>query len=109
MQDLNQHLSTKTKSKNKAQTTFWKPLSPNFLKTNCDVRWDEGSENSSLGVVVRNETGVVTFVWAIKASLVASPHLAELLALKEEDKVAFQCGMTNVIMESDSLVAIKKL
>lgn len=59
--------------------------------------------------MVRNNVGCVVHACAVKKCYVASSLLAELFALKEGAKLAFELGFQNIVLGNDSMVAINKI
>lgn len=72
-----------------------------YLKINVHATFDERSLSSALGIVVRNDFGQFVIAKTLKKERVENETRAELLALREGAKFAFEYGFERVILEGD--------
>lgn len=87
----------------------WKPPSLGFIKINVDATVFRSSDQFSVGLVGRDHVGAVLFAEGRIMQGAFSSKTAELFALREGLSMAIRMGWENVVVESDSVQAIKEV
>lgn len=86
----------------------WNPPPNGWVKLNCDGARTDGEGRAGCGGVVRNDSGKFCFAFSCnlgECSVLAS----ELWAILYGARLAWERGFQNIIIESDSLLAINLL
>ena len=96
-------------SQPRALSVKWNPPHSGIFKVNVDGATLDLGGNSSIGVIVRDYTGltVVTSCKVLKACY--SANLVEIMALLHGILLARDLQLSRVILESDALVAIQDI
>ena len=87
----------------------WTPPPEGVLKLNTDAAFCEQSKMAKLGVVCRDSTGVVHFNAHGSRKEIQTPLQAELLALLFGLEIAIDKGYKNILLETDSLIAVTEI
>lgn len=85
----------------------WTKPPPRTFKINVDGATSENGKSSSVGVAIRDLTGMITAAWC--------KYLRGLYSVTETEALAIKCGvllardmeLSHIIIESDALVAIQ--
>ncbi|PON48987.1 Ribonuclease H-like domain containing protein [Trema orientale] len=85
------------------------PPDTGCLKLNTNAIVEDGSLIVGAGIVIRNSMGLVLGCDSIKISGSFSPHIAELLALGEGLRFAYESGLWVKFVESNASNAIKAI
>ena len=87
----------------------WRPPDPNIYKINFDAAVFQASNLASVGVIVRDNRGdpigVLTMPIPIRQSVVE----LEALACQRAVQFALEIGLTQVVVEGDSVTVIEVL
>ncbi|KAL9676848.1 hypothetical protein QQ045_005068 [Rhodiola kirilowii] len=83
------------------------PPQAGTIKINSDGSWDAGSRKAGIGVVARDNQGLVLWAWAKWLEFRSCPNETEGFALLEGMKIAFKLGINRAIFEVDSLEVYK--
>ncbi|CAL9026169.1 unnamed protein product [Prunus brigantina] len=88
--------------------SHWLPPISSYVKINTDGSWKSGSTMAGVGVIIRKIAG--SCIGGLAAQVRAqSPLMAEVLALKHGLLRAKELNLVNVVVESDSQVAINSV
>ncbi|BFG30815.1 hypothetical protein CerSpe_170890 [Prunus speciosa] len=88
--------------------SHWLPPISSYVKINTDGSWKYGSAMAGVGVIIRKIAG--SCIGGLTAQVRAqSPLMAEVLALKHGLLRAKELNLVNVVVESDSQVAISSV
>ncbi|KAI5336490.1 hypothetical protein L3X38_015758 [Prunus dulcis] len=88
--------------------SHWLPPISSYVKINTDGSWKSGSAMAGVGVIIRKIAG--SCIGGLAAQVRAqSPLMAEVLALKHGLLRAKELNLVNVVVESDSQVAINSV
>ncbi|CAK9166743.1 unnamed protein product, partial [Ilex paraguariensis] len=83
-------------------TNSWVPLASDQLKLNCDEAFKQHQQQSAIGIVIRNERGILLNGKAMQIPAVSSLY-AEAAAVREATVMAQVLGLNRAIVESDNL------
>ncbi|KAF7843116.1 reverse transcriptase [Senna tora] len=86
----------------------WSPPIGNALKINCDAAFSCESGIAGLGIVIRNEYGVVVDGKGVRTNACSAP-VAESLALREALRLALDLQLVNFSVESDCNDLVKAI
>ena len=86
----------------------WKPLRPGFVKVNFDGALDRRTNTGGIGIVIRNEKGLIMGAKAAKSHCFNEPFLAEAKAALSALIFAFEMGFQKIEVEGDALSIIKQ-
>lgn len=86
----------------------WKPPKNGFLKLNTDGAWKEENVKTGIGGVFRDARGRWEFGFSKKIEA-ASLEAAELLAIREELQIAWDCNYHQLEVECDALGVVQLL
>ncbi|KAL9343312.1 hypothetical protein Peur_063743 [Populus x canadensis] len=86
----------------------WNKPPPGFVKLNTDASYKYISSKSSIAGVCRDEHGIWLFGFSCRVKS-ESAFEAELLAVREALKLAWDKGLKKVILESDSETVVKRI
>lgn len=78
-----------------------RPPRNDTIKVNCDASFNYAVKKGCAGIFARDKNGLILF-GITKCFEASSPLTAEALALREVAVVAFNFGVTNVILENDN-------
>ncbi|XWS24889.1 hypothetical protein CRYUN_Cryun27aG0023800 [Craigia yunnanensis] len=92
-----------------AELPRWIPPDTNFLKMNVDVSYSAGNKEARLGMVVRDNTGVILLYVMTKVAGMESHLHAELKAIPFGFEMAFNNPLLSLGIDSDSLLAIQEI
>ncbi|KAL9670969.1 hypothetical protein QQ045_008532 [Rhodiola kirilowii] len=84
----------------------WKRPPVGFIKINCDASWNDNLVGG-MGIIARDNEGVVLGVRAIKALAVKNSAVCEGLGLLESFNLADQINADKVIFETDCAEVVK--
>ena len=84
----------------------WQPPPANVIKLNADASFVQSLQETSFGVVARDEQGKISFSATARITNVRSPLQAKVMAIFFGVKLMFEHGWLNVIVESDCKTAI---
>ncbi|XP_073153625.1 uncharacterized protein [Henckelia pumila] len=88
---------------------FWQTPPAGTIKINVDAAVVNGSSRVGLGVVVRDDQGVVLIAFTKTLEGYFSVHLAELLTVREGLLLASQQSWNHVIIETDASNVAKSI
>lgn len=80
-----------------------------WLKINCDAALDLQSGRAGVGIICRNEMGVVVECAALRKSVECSVATLEAMAIFDGLRIARRLGVARIMVESDSEIVIKSL
>ena len=87
----------------------WKPPDQGVYKVNYDGAISTQQAKVGIGVVIRNEDGVVMASMSQQLPLPTTVAMVEALAARKAIEFALELGLTKVIMEGDSKVICREL
>ena len=87
----------------------WKPPPPAFVKINFDGAVFSKENNAVLGVVIRNNDGLVFALQTERLQQAFSPEVTEALATHRGATLSLELGFSNAILEGDSQTLILAL
>jgi len=82
----------------------WKRPPENMLKLNCDGAYHATTKSGGWGFVIRDDDGAVVKAGCGKIEHAQDVFQVELIACFQAVKYAMEIGVTNIIIESDSLM-----
>ncbi|XP_040994328.1 uncharacterized protein LOC121240868 [Juglans microcarpa x Juglans regia] len=108
---LNEEASNQGCSSNKICTSadVWQAPPSNWLKMNWDSAVDNARGIIGVGVAVRDSTGKIIATMRTKKHLFPDPLLAEAFGALKIVQFGLELGLTQVIIEGDSLQVINNL
>ncbi|GLT38077.1 hypothetical protein SLA2020_123470 [Shorea laevis] len=86
----------------------WHPPDFPFLKLNTDGAMNHSTGNASAGGVIRNHGGRWLYGFAVNIGPQSS-YMAELWGCRDGLKLASELGVTHLILEMDSLLAVQTI
>ncbi|XP_023891986.1 uncharacterized protein LOC112003985 [Quercus suber] len=109
-QPLESHFSTSIiTTRRQQQATAWTAPDQHWAKVNFDGATFAGDNKAGLGVVVRNDAGLVMASLAQLIPLPTSVIEVEVLAARRALELALECGFQRIVLEGDSEVLYKAL
>ncbi|XP_042939414.1 uncharacterized protein LOC122274444 [Carya illinoinensis] len=93
----------------KTQYSCWQPPSSGNLKLNVDGAIFEDQDRADVGMLLRNDRGVVLFSASKKENGVTDPMEVELLAILRGLQLCILMGIPDLVIESDSLMLVEEL
>jgi ribonuclease HI len=87
----------------------WKPPSSNLFKVNFDGAIFRESNTGGLGVVIRDNTGMVIATLSQKVTGNHTAEMIEALAARRAIRFAMEVGVTNAEFEGDAETVIRDL
>ncbi|KAJ1430901.1 Ribonuclease H superfamily [Sesbania bispinosa] len=103
---VNSSSSSQQSARNLKPGSHWKCPPPQVLKCNVDAAWHGPHVLGAVAFIVRDSTGKV-LVGHAKRVPVASPIVAEALALREAILSAYNFNWQRIVLESDCLLLIE--
>lgn len=91
------------------QVSTWTILAPGFLQINVDASWNSHEKVDMVAVIVHEHSGATVCCATRRHACCSAVLHAELLAIKFGLKLALNHRYTKILLESDSLMAIKDL
>jgi ribonuclease HI len=85
----------------------WSKPGPREVKLNVDASFHVDSYAGSTGAIIRDQQGGFVAASSSFLQYVASPLMAEAIAMREGLALAIKMGCSNVVAESDSLEVIQ--
>ncbi|KAJ6734329.1 hypothetical protein OIU79_001566 [Salix purpurea] len=86
----------------------WNKPPPGFVKLNTDASYKYDCQRSSIAGVCRDENGIWMFGFSSRVQS-GSSFEAELVAVREALKLAWDKGLTRVTLESDSESVVNRI
>jgi ribonuclease HI len=99
--------AAKVKANNGTRATKWCKPPPRYFKVNVDGSIHHDSHAGSIGAVIKDSKGEFSAASTLFLPHVASPAVAEAMAMRKGLSLANRLGCSNVIMESDSTETIE--
>ncbi|XVF59440.1 hypothetical protein PTKIN_Ptkin07bG0276100 [Pterospermum kingtungense] len=87
----------------------WEPPMEGYIKINVDAALQVHSSSATVGVVFRDNAGVIQGSAATSLQNICSPLAAELLAILYGLQLAKELDFGEVMVESDCLVAVTEI
>ncbi|KAK8526420.1 hypothetical protein V6N13_017456 [Hibiscus sabdariffa] len=87
----------------------WKAPPLSVIKFNFDAAFNQQSPLSTSGVIGRNSQGLIMAACASPHSNVVDVFVAEAIACKQAVQFAKELGFSNVVIEGESLIVLKKI
>ena len=87
----------------------WRPLDHDYIKINFDGALFSKENRAGIGVVIRNEAGLVLASLSQQIPLPTTVSEVETLAGRRALEFAAEIGVNKVILEGDSSILIKAL
>ncbi|MBA0560509.1 hypothetical protein Golob_017399, partial [Gossypium lobatum] len=97
------------KCQHKTVITHWEPPSKSQVKVNFDSAFLQPSNKAVLGIITKNYTGLVIGLCSYLIHSVRDLTIVEAYTCLEGAVFAEEIGFSDVIMEGDSRIVIKKL
>jgi ribonuclease HI len=92
-----------------AEESPWKPPEAGWMKLNSDAALDERGRRIGVGGILRDEQGSVRAAWSLSKHGLLDPTAAEATALFHGVLRCKSLGISNLFIESDSLVVISAI
>lgn len=92
-----------------APSISWVPPPYGKIKSNVDGEFNHPFSKSGVGVIFRNHLGQPLAALSSPLSTSSSPLHAELAAIFEGISMALAMGFSEIILESDSLLAVNAI
>ena len=102
-------VSCPTEISNQRISARWIPPVNDSVKLNVDAAYCPRSKVAGLGMVVRNDLGVICLCAVKRIDKVESPLQAELMAVAFGLEIAKEISFPSISVESDSLLAIQEI
>ncbi|XP_042942934.1 uncharacterized protein LOC122277122 [Carya illinoinensis] len=93
----------------KTKYSCWQPPSLGVLKLHVDGAIFEDQDRASVGMLLRNDRGVVLFSTSKKENGVNDPMGVKLLAILRGLQLCIPMGILDLVIESDSLMLVGEL
>ncbi|KAA3472112.1 reverse transcriptase [Gossypium australe] len=90
-------------------TAFWKPPLPGIIKLNFDASFVNATNSAIVGVVGRNDRGLIMGACTYQINDAADAFVAESRACERAILFAIDMGFRKIMVEGDSLTVIKKI
>ncbi|KAL4323773.1 hypothetical protein GQ457_11G032890 [Hibiscus cannabinus] len=90
-------------------TSHWMPPPTPTIKINFDSAFNQHGSHAVSGALGRNSEGLIMAACAVPHSNVPDAFVVEALACQQAVLLAMDAGLSNVIIEGDSLTVIKKI
>jgi hypothetical protein len=87
----------------------WRPPPPRTLKTNWDAALDLQSRTTGLGFIVRYSNGMVYTASSFSVKTCTEPVAVESFATLRAVEFCRSRGLTNIILEGDSLQVVNSI
>ncbi|XP_022717848.1 uncharacterized protein LOC111276376 [Durio zibethinus] len=91
------------------QQELWQPLGREEIKLKVDAAFVESSKEASLGAMCRDTTRKILLSTISKEARINNPLMAEICAIRWGLQAALEHGIESIIVDSDSLMAIKEI
>ena len=109
LQEYNQLRPTHEKLPRIARSVRWRPPPTGLLKVNFDGALFAKENIASLGIIVRNESGLVMAALTQQILLPASVEMVEMLAARRALWFAKELAFHSLIVEGDSEIIINSI
>ncbi|KAK0598868.1 hypothetical protein LWI29_000188 [Acer saccharum] len=93
--------------KSKEALAKWKPPDRGFWKINSNAATCYSSSKIGLGIIIRDNSGLVTAAGSFKMQAVYSPLVAKVMAVWRGIRMAIEFGSVPFLIESDSLQVVE--
>ncbi|KAA3459595.1 reverse transcriptase [Gossypium australe] len=90
-------------------TAFWKPPLPGIIKLNFDASFVKASNSAIVGVVGRNDKGLVIGACTYQVNDAADAFVAESRACERAILFAIDMGFRKIMVEGDSLTGFEEI
>ncbi|KAL4637806.1 hypothetical protein ACB092_03G102900 [Castanea dentata] len=87
----------------------WRPPSGSAFKLNFDVVIFANSKSSGVGVIIRNNLGVVLAGLSARGPYVVNSEEAEVLACRKALEFALDLGFLDLVVEGDNAMVMKNM
>lgn len=109
LQEYHQLRSTHAKIPRTAKAVKWWPPQSGLLKVNFDGALFAEENIAGLGVIIRNDSGLVMAALSQQIPLLASVEMVEVLAARRALWFAKELGFQRLIVEGDSEAIINSI
>ncbi|GMI85638.1 hypothetical protein like AT4G29090 [Hibiscus trionum] len=93
----------------KQRKTQWEPPPTDCVKTNFDASYQSDTWIMSIGIIIRNDNGLIMGAGAYLNMKAVNPEMAEALACRQALRLTRELGFRRAVVEGDSLQIINKL
>ena len=109
LQEYQQLRPIHTKIPCTARSVRWRPPPTGLLKVNFDEAYFTGDNKAGLGIIIRNDVGLVMAALTQQIPLLASVEMVEVLVARRALWFAMELGFHRLVVEGDSEVIINSI